>query len=165
MKSPEELTDLFRATGRKVTPQRRRIFELLQGDGTHPSAEEIYRRLSAEMSTVSLKTVYQTLGELASMGVILSVDVGTRSMRFDPNVEAEHQHLLCARCEAVQDVTLPVELAPGEVIDGYLVMRTDIVVRGLCPSCRADLGEAAAKWVAPGVAGVAEQSPRAAKVL
>ncbi len=152
MKSPEELTDLFRATGRKVTPQRRRIFELLQGDGTHPSAEEIYRRLSAEMATVSLKTVYQTLGELASMGVILSVDVGTRSMRFDPNVETDHQHLLCARCEAVRDVVLSVEVAPGEVIDGYLVMRTDVVVKGLCPSCQAELGEAAARWTASGSA-------------
>ena len=42
MKTPEELTELFRSTGRKVTAQRQCIFRVLQGDETHPSAEAVH---------------------------------------------------------------------------------------------------------------------------
>ena len=39
MRTPDELTVLFRSSGRKVTAQRQCIFRLLQGDETHPSAD------------------------------------------------------------------------------------------------------------------------------
>ncbi len=68
MKSPDELTELFRSTGRKVTAQRQCVFRVLQGDVTHPSAETVHALVSAEMETVSLKTVYQTLYDLAELG-------------------------------------------------------------------------------------------------
>ena len=42
MKTPEELTELFRSSGRKVTAQRQCIFRVLQGDVTHPSAEAVH---------------------------------------------------------------------------------------------------------------------------
>jgi Fe2+ or Zn2+ uptake regulation protein len=141
VKSPEELTALFRASGRKVTPQRRRIFELLAEDDTHPSAEQLYQRLVTEMATVSRKTVYQTLWELEALGEIAAVDVGTRSLRFDPNAGENHHHAVCVRCERVVDVAvaIPDALAAGSELEGFSIVRTDVVVRGVCPACRAEL--------------------------
>ncbi len=140
VRSPDELTALFRATGRKVTPQRRRIFELLAQDTTHPSAEHVYRRLASEMATVSRKTVYQTLWELAALGELAAIDVGQRALRFDPTVDVEHHHLVCAQCERVVDVTvaLPPSLQPGAELEGFVVERAQVVVRGLCSACRAE---------------------------
>ena len=42
MKTPAELTELFRARGLKVTPQRQAIFHVLHGDTGHPTAEAVY---------------------------------------------------------------------------------------------------------------------------
>ena len=78
MRTPEELTELFRSTGRKVTAQRQCIFRVLQGDETHPSAEAVHALASREMETISLKTVYQTLHDLAELGEIATLDVGHR---------------------------------------------------------------------------------------
>ena len=47
------------------------------------------------MATISLKTVYQTLHDLAELGEITSLDVGTGRTRFDPNVDHPHHHLVC----------------------------------------------------------------------
>ncbi|HEX4244236.1 MAG TPA: transcriptional repressor, partial [Acidimicrobiales bacterium] len=77
MKTPDELTQLFRANGRKVTAQRQCIFRVLQGDVTHPSAEAVYEAARRDVETISLKTVYQTLNDLAELGEITSLDVGT----------------------------------------------------------------------------------------
>ena len=87
MQSPDALSDLFRANGRKITAQRQCIFRALEGDVTHPSAERVHQRVLHEMPNVSLKTVYQTLNDLAELGAISVLDVGTGSARFDPNVE------------------------------------------------------------------------------
>ena len=84
MRTPAELTDLFRARGLKVTPQRQCIFRVLHGNGVHPTAEAVYAAAKDEMPVLSLKTVYQTLNDLAAMGEIQLLDLGTGSARFDP---------------------------------------------------------------------------------
>jgi len=138
MKTPDELTVLFRANGRKVTAQRQCIFRVLQGDDSHPSAEAVYDLARRDMETISLKTVYQTLHELADLGEVLALDVGTGTTRFDPNVESVHHHLVCRTCGKVRDlhadfgdVAVPAGREEGFVVDG-----AEVVFRGLCGPCR-----------------------------
>ena len=138
MRTTDELTELFRAQGRKVTPQRQRIFAALQGDVTHPSAEAVFERVRRGMPTISLKTVYQTLNELAELGEVAALDLGTGALRFDPNVDVAHQHLVCNRCGRVRDVTVEVGglSVPPAAVQGYEVHSAEVVFRGLCGGCR-----------------------------
>lgn len=137
MKSVDVLTQQFRAQGRKVTPQRQSIFRALAATTAHPTAESVYATVSAEMPTISLRTVYQTLNDLAAMGELATLDVGTGSTRFDPNIEPHH-HLVCDGCGRIADlhaafpgVTVPTE---GEAA-GFEVTSTEIVFRGRCADC------------------------------
>jgi Fe2+ or Zn2+ uptake regulation protein len=137
VKSPEELTALFRARGRKVTAQRQCIFRVLQGDVTHPTAESVHAAARAEMQTISLKTVYQTLHELALLGEVAALDVGTGTTRFDPNVEGVHHHLVCRSCGKVRDLHADfsrVTVPPGSD-EGFVVGEAEVVFRGLCGEC------------------------------
>jgi Fe2+ or Zn2+ uptake regulation protein len=138
VKSPEDLTTLFRRHGRKITPQRQCIFGVLQGDVTHPTAESVHAAARAKMETISLKTVYQTLNELAALGEIAALDLGTGTIRFDPNVELVHHHLVCRSCGKVRDLhadfsSLTVPLGWAE---GFEVGEAEVVFRGLCGECR-----------------------------
>ena len=138
MKSPAELTELFRARGLKVTPQRQAIFGILHGSDVHPSAETVYARAVEHMPTISLRTVYQTLHDLAEMGEIQELDLGTGSARFDPNVDSHH-HLVCERCGSVRDIYAEfagVSVPRGKA-HGFRVSSTEIVFRGLCADCHA----------------------------
>ena len=138
MKSAAELTELFRANGRKVTAQRQCIFRVLQGDVTHPTAEAVHEAARRELSTISLKTVYQTLNDLAALGEVAALDVGTGTTRFDPNVERTHHHLVCRRCGKVRDLHVDyskVTVPPG-ADDGFEVGGAEVVFRGLCGECR-----------------------------
>lgn len=138
VRTPDELTELFRTSGRKVTAQRQCIFRILQGDVTHPSAEAVHAAAVREMETISLKTVYQTLHDLAELGEVAALDVGTGATRFDPNVDDPHHHLVCRRCGSVRDllVEFPALVVPPGAALGYDVGAAEVVFRGLCPPCQ-----------------------------
>lgn len=138
MKTAEELTELFRARGRKVTAQRQCIFRVLQGDVTHPTAEAVYERARAQIETISLKTVYQTLHELADLGQVDALDLGTGRIRFDPSVEAPHHHLVCRSCGEVRDLYADFSSVrvPAGKGSGFELGPAEVVFRGLCPECR-----------------------------
>jgi Fe2+ or Zn2+ uptake regulation protein len=136
VKSPTELTELFRAQGLKVTPQRQCIFRALHDNPEHPTAEAVYASVSSEMPTISLRTVYQTLNDLASMGELVQLELGTGSARFDPNLDAHH-HLVCDRCGRVLDVDVDASTVqvPSAGRRGFNIESTEIVFRGVCADC------------------------------
>lgn len=141
MRSPEELTRIFRSRGLKITPQRQSIFRVLHGSTVHPTAEAVFDAVRSEMPRISLRTVYQTLNDLAAMGEIHAIDLGTGSARFDPHT-GPHHHLVCEGCGRVRDVEVEF---PGVTVQeadsfGFTVHATEIVFRGRCPECRAGDG-------------------------
>lgn len=145
MKSPAELTQAFRSRGLKVTPQRQCIFRILHHSEVHPTAEAVFEQARAEMPTISLRTVYQTLNDLAEMGELSQLTLGTGSSRFDPNLEPHH-HMVCTRCGNVADVAAdssPIRV-PVSADQGFLVRATEIVFRGLCASCAGSTAPVAA---------------------
>jgi len=78
------------------------------------------------------------LHDLAAMGEVGQLELGTGSVRFDPNV-GPHHHLVCERCDRVQDVDAPVGSVslPDDLGHGFEVTGTQIVFRGRCVQCRA----------------------------
>lgn len=140
MRTPDELTALFRQNGLKVTPQRRAVFDALHQDTTHPTAEIIFDRVRAHMPTVSLRTVYQALNDLIELGEVQAVSIDDNAARFDPNI-SHHDHFVCKSCSRIYDVvaskpTLVSAQSEGEdAAASYVVDSTEIFFRGLCASC------------------------------
>ena len=143
MKTPAELTELFRARGLKVTPQRQAIFRVLHGEKAHPTAEWVYEAVGKSMPTISLRTVYQTLNDLAAMGEVQALDLGTGSARFDPNTDAHH-HLVCEACGRVVDAYADASAVrvSGPQRHGFTISSTEVVFRGTCPTCKRKEGNA-----------------------
>jgi Fe2+ or Zn2+ uptake regulation protein len=133
----DELTTRFHDRGLRVTPQRQVIFRLLHGVDSHPTVESLYEAARAEVPAISRKTVYQTVHDLESMGEVALLDVGTGSLRVDPNVDETHHHLVCTRCGAVRDVFVEVgDLhVPAPDFDTFVVETVEVVFRGLCDQC------------------------------
>ncbi len=135
MRSPAELTSMFRSNGLKITAQRQLLFRLLHRTTEHPSAEVLHALASAEMPGISLRTVYQTLSDLVEMGELHQIHLDNGPARFDPNV-TEHHHLVCDRCEDVIDVYASgTDQLHLDSLQGFQVSSTEIVFRGVCAMC------------------------------
>ena len=139
MKSFEMLLEQFRQKGLRITPQRRVILELLAGDDSHPTAEQVYQRTLARMPDVSRTTVYNTIRELVDLGELTPVlDLDEGSQRYDTNNEMHH-HLFCVECRKLIDIDREfggLNLTPEET-SGYRILSRQVTFYGICPDCQA----------------------------
>ena len=101
-----QIRERLLATGLKATQQRIVILEALtQLQGSHPSAEIVFQKLTTTDPGISLGTVYKTLDRLVAIGLARQVRAGN-SRRFDVNEHA-HGHIYCTNTEEIIDYTDP----------------------------------------------------------
>ena len=79
--------------GVRMTNQRRIIIELIDDADDHPDVDTIYRRAIELDNTISLATIYRTVGVLEQAGIIDKLDVGDGKARYELSGE-HHEHLV-----------------------------------------------------------------------
>jgi Fe2+ or Zn2+ uptake regulation protein len=139
MPSTDETAAALRAAGYRVTPQRLVIQRTLLELGRHVSAEELLDAVGERLPNVSLPTVYSALDALGEAGLVRRVPGGRGRALYDAR-PAEHHHLVCRRCGAVEDLEADVQLGSALSLaakQGFAPDGAEIVVHGLCSSCAA----------------------------
>ncbi len=134
-----DLLERLRERGWRVTAQRRVVAEVLDGDHVHLTADEVHARAVARLPEISRATVYNTLGEMVTLGEVMEVATDGRAKRYDPNAHHAHQHLICSGCGAIRDVHPlgdPVAELPADQRFGFSVWGAEVTYRGLCPNCQ-----------------------------
>lgn len=119
----------------KRTPQRLAILDFLEGNKSHPSAEDIYQHVSLTIPTITRATVYNTIDALIAQGMVAELRVDAKRRRYDPNT-ARHQHLICTRCGSVRDLhAQPEPVIESAELDGFHVSDVRVEIYGVCKSC------------------------------
>ncbi|MCP5004907.1 MAG: transcriptional repressor [Planctomycetes bacterium] len=142
MRNVEEMVKLFKSKDLKITPQRLGIFKILEGNTTHPSAENIYNKIRQMYPTISFTTVYKTLEVLESLGEILEITIDAGRKYFDPNT-ISHHHIICTRCNMIADVTdgMGKLKLPKEILDKFTPSSYHITFHGTCKQCTMNTNE------------------------
>ncbi|MGW6979187.1 Fur family transcriptional regulator [Streptomyces sp. NPDC054932] len=133
-----DLLKRLRGHGRRMTPQRRVVAEVLDGEHVHLTADEVHARAAQRLPEISRASVYNTLGELVQLGEVAEVSTHGRAKRYDPNAHHPHQHLVCSGCGLIRDVHPtgdPLAALPARDRFGFTVSEVEITYRGLCPDC------------------------------
>lgn len=122
------------------TNQRKLILDLMTGNYSHPTADEIYEMARARDPHISRGTVYRNLGVLCESGEILKINVPNGPDHYDFTVR-EHFHFCCEKCGKMWDVPGEVKIETGAALskmgsEGFLVTERNLLFIGLCPACR-----------------------------
>lgn len=126
----EHATEVLRARGCAMTPQRRAILRYLDGNLQHPTAYQIFEAVTGDFPITSRATVYNTLALLEELGLVKTLRDAAGEVRYDPRAEAHH-HLVCERCGALEDV-------PAEAVEVRLhgaLARARVTLQGTCAAC------------------------------
>ncbi len=126
--------------GARLTPIRRRVFELVWNSHEPVGAYELLRALSRERENAAPPTVYRALEFLLEHGLIhriesLNAFVGCCA----PSDEHRSQFLICDGCgrtAEMHDDHVKSAIARSAESIGFAVSRETVEIRGLCPACQ-----------------------------
>lgn len=110
------------------------ILEIIQSSDEHMTAEQIYKKLTADSPRMSLATVYNNLAQLYESGQIRKVSSEGYPDRYDKTVR--HDHLICRKCGKLTDILLKdlTDLLQSQIDEELLSY--DLKISHLCPSCQ-----------------------------
>jgi len=137
METVEKLTKTLRNHGMKITPQRLMIFKILENNTSHPSAEQVFKRVKKIYPTVSFTTIYKTLETLRDLGEVQELIIDEDRKHYDPNTDIHH-HIICSNCKKILDIfedfSQHVKM-PDTLKKDYTVSGFQISFHGICKDC------------------------------
>jgi Fe2+ or Zn2+ uptake regulation protein len=137
--SVDDVLELVRRRGGRVTSSRRLLLEALFDAGGHRSAEELAVEVQARAPDVHLSTIYRNLEELERLGVVLHAHLGHGPATYHL-ASTPHGHLVCEGCGAMIEV--PDRMFGGlartaRTRFGFEIDPHHFAVPGRCADCRA----------------------------
>jgi Fur family peroxide stress response transcriptional regulator len=131
-----DIISRYRKSGFKLTPQRLAVLKYLEGNTSHPSAEEIYQGIKKEFPTISFASIYNILEVLKTRGHILELNIEPGRKRFDPSTSSHH-HLICQKCNKVVDIHEQYDIrVPEELRGSFEITSSHIAFYGFCSDCK-----------------------------
>lgn len=128
----------LRTSGLRLTHQRLEVAREIAGSDSHPDVETIYLGVRERIPTISLDTVYRTVGALVDLGLVNRVNATAGPTRYDANAGLHH-HFVCTRCGLIRDVSsnvLDKVEAPDETSTLGTVESVKVQLRGVCNACK-----------------------------
>lgn len=123
--------DRLRAAGLRPTRQRLALAKLLfDGGDRHVTAEMLHAEVLSANVRVSLATVYNTLHQFTSCGLLREIVVDASRSYFDTNT-SDHHHFFMEDTGSLMDIPgdeIVVSKLPA-VPDGRQIKRVEVIVR------------------------------------
>ncbi len=140
MSAEDRIAAELAARGMRATRQRVGLLRLLRRARNHPTAAELHRSILKAQPNVSLKTVYEGLDSLVSIGLASCVTEGGEPYRFEANRDP-HYHARCRVCGRLFDLAARSDghiRSKTPLPEGFDVERISVTIVGRCPRCSED---------------------------
>src|ERR1700740_3303456 len=101
-----DIADRVRASGKRMTVQRRLVLEALQRARHHITAEDIAARIRRQHPQIDPSTVYRNLEALEELGYVTHTHFEDRVTRWHRAAAERHARLVCRSCGAESGVPM-----------------------------------------------------------
>jgi Fur family ferric uptake transcriptional regulator len=133
-----EIGERVRASGGRMTVQRRLVLEALERAKHHITAEEIAARIRRQHPQIDPSTVYRNLEALERLGYVTHTHFEDRVTRWHLAEAHRHGHLVCRQCGTELEVPMAL-LEPLarrlKAEHGFLADLAHSAVVGVCREC------------------------------
>ncbi|MGY3570871.1 zinc uptake transcriptional repressor Zur [Vibrio paucivorans] len=142
----KQIEEICVARGVRLTPQRKRVFELICANKKASSAYELLEDLKESEPQAKPPTVYRALDFLLEQGFIHRVESTNSYISCcSCNAHKHHSHLLiCDNCSNVielQDDSLVTLLTENAEKHGFNITNHVIESHGICQQCSSEIEE------------------------
>ena len=130
----------LRKAGLKVTLPRLKVLEILENTKQrHLSAEDVYKALLEMGEEIGLATVYRVLTQFEAAGLVSRLSIDGGHAVFEIEDGTHHDHMLCVRCNAIEEFTDETIEERQRVIaaeKGFEMTDHSLYIYGVCKQCQ-----------------------------
>ncbi len=139
-----QFRDRLRSSGRRMTPKRALVLEILQQSDAHLDAETIWHLAWGRDQSLNLATIYRTLTVLKEMGLVEQRYFARAHKRelYETMLKPEHHHFTCLGCgQVIEFETARINQARQELMEerDLHLTHTCVCFEGYCPTCSSGL--------------------------
>jgi Fur family transcriptional regulator, peroxide stress response regulator len=134
-----EIVQILKSKGLRVTPQRFAVYANLLAREDHPTVEQILAELNKDAPTSSQATIYAAIQALREVGLVREVLLEEGIRRYDANI-SQHHHFRCTCCGAIEDISWNAfgSIDLNKLRPGLKPQRYEVTVQGICERCLND---------------------------
>lgn len=130
----ENVGEYLKENGIKPSIQRIKIFEFLLEHHIHPTVDDIFQTLSAEIPTLSKTTVYNTLNLFVGNHIVQEVIIEENEVRYDV-ITGVHGHFKCKICGEIKDFDVDLSKLDLSKLGDVEIEETHFYLKGTCAEC------------------------------
>jgi Fur family ferric uptake transcriptional regulator len=133
----DEVLDMLRESGGRVTTSRRILLRCLFEESPHRTAEELAAEVQRVAPDVHISTIYRNLDELERLGIIVHAHLGHGPATYHLSSDT-HGHLVCESCGFTYEAPEGIfeDLAATALRDfNFAIDPRHFAVLGRCAGC------------------------------
>ncbi len=133
-----KVEERVRASGKRMTLQRRLVLEALGRARHHTTAEEIAARIRRRHPQIDPSTVYRNLEALEELGLVTHTHFEDRVTRWHLADAERHGHLICRSCGLETEVPMALLEPLARRLRSEHGFQADLAhsaVVGICAQC------------------------------
>jgi Fur family iron response transcriptional regulator len=125
-----EIPEILRRHGIQPSAQRLAVAEYVLGTEDHPSADQVWAKVSGTVPMISRATVYNTLNLFVRKGLLRQLILAEGKVVFDPKLEPHH-HFVDDATGEIHDIPWDaLDVRKVDALKGVNVREYQVVVRG-----------------------------------
>ncbi|MCF0206301.1 MAG: transcriptional repressor [Bacteroidales bacterium] len=130
-----QIQEYLKEKGVRPSLHRIMIMKYLLEHRTHPTVDDIYNDLHANIPTLSKTTIYNTLKLLVEKGAAVSLAIDEKNVRYD-GITEPHAHFRCVKCERIFDIPIDESINfANSHLKNFRLLETQVIHRGYCSEC------------------------------
>lgn len=126
--------------GLKNSIQKDYILKILFFSDEHLTAEQITAKVKKDYNIdVGIATVYRTMKFFEDLNLVDTLDVGDSVKRYELNLAAHHDHLVCTACNKIIEFTDDIiEIKQIKIAEenNFVLKNHVMTIYGLCEDCQ-----------------------------
>ena len=108
----------------------------------HLTAEDVYNHIKSayKESNIGIATVYRALSFLEDVKLITSIAFGTEGKKYEANLKAHHDHLICTACgKIIEFLDEEIEKRQDNIakVNNFKITSHSMQLYGMCQECQA----------------------------
>ena len=123
----------------RATPARTAVMRLLEKTKEPVDVNAIINYLKKENIKTDPCTVFRIMNIFTKKGITVQVQLEEGKARYELKSLGDHHHLICERCEKIEDISdcvIPIMESKIRKKKHFLVKRHSLEFYGLCSNCR-----------------------------